>query len=317
MDQTQQELLQEIFTAVEGGNHLKETTIVQLMRILKDILYQECNVLELSAPIRICGDIHGQLFDLFKLFEKAGEGDLSKEITHNYLFLGDYVDRGYYSLETFAYLAALKVKYQQKIFLLRGNHESRQVNMQYGFYNDCLQVYGHAGVWSLCNEIFDLLPIAAIVGQKIFCVHGGLSKDIKLVEQLDLLPRRTDLPSQGPLCDLCWSDPEETISEWCANKRGAGWLFGKPQVEEFLNLNNLTHVCRSHQLAMDGYQKYFDNKLTTVWSAPNYMYRAGNKATFMDVDENCNTDKSTMVEFDAHPDSMTRKPDDIILSYFA
>ena len=305
--------IDKVLDTIRAGNHLPETTIVHLMRVLKDILYQESNVLELPTPIIICGDIHGQLLDLFKLFEKVGEGE-SKSLSHTFLFLGDYVDRGYYSLETFAYLAAFKIKCQQKIYLLRGNHESRQVNMQYGFYNDCLQVYGHAGVWSLCNEIFDLLPIAAIVGQKIFCVHGGLSKEIRLVEQLDLLPRRIDLPSQGPLCDLCWSDPEETINDWIANKRGAGWLFGKNQVEEFLHRNNLELISRSHQLAMEGYQYFFDQQLITVWSAPNYMYRAGNKATVMAVDDKGNHE---LIEFDAHPDSITRKPDDIILSYFA
>lgn len=304
--------IDKILETIKQGQHLTETQLVFSMRRLKDILYQEYNVLELSAPIIICGDIHGQLFDLFNLFDKVKETTRSQNTT--FLFMGDYVDRGYYSIETFAYLAALKIKNPDRFLLLRGNHESRSVNMQYGFYNDCIQVYGHAGIWALCNEIFDLLPIAAIVENQFFAVHGGLSKDIKLVEQLDLLNRRTDLPPQGPLCDLCWSDPEEGISEWTSNKRGAGYLFGKPQVEEFLRLNNLKMITRSHQLAMEGYQKYFDDMLITVWSAPNYMYRAGNKATFMKVDENCQYE---LIEFSAHKDSLSRKPDDIITSYFS
>lgn len=304
--------INEILETIKEGNHLPEIKLVNLMRRLKDILYQECNVLELPVPIIICGDIHGQLFDLFNLFDKVKSCVGNSEPT--YLFMGDYVDRGYYSIETFAYLAALKVSHPQKYLLLRGNHESRQVNLQYGFYNDCVQVYGHTGIWTLCNEIFDLLPISAIVDNHFFCVHGGLSKEIKLVEQLDLLQRRTDLPPQGALSDLCWSDPEENITEWTLNKRGAGYLFGKPQVEEFLHLNNLKMVTRSHQLAMEGYQYFFDEQLITVWSAPNYMYRAGNKATVMKVDEHCNFE---LIGFEAHKDSLTKKPEELLSTYFS
>lgn len=301
-----------IFEQIRNGNHLSEPVIQKLMDRMKEILYQECNVLELRAPITVCGDIHGQLFDLFQLFSKSGEIDEGTDTV--YLFMGDYVDRGYYSLETFSYLAALKCKFTDRIYLLRGNHESRQVNQIYGFYNDCLQVYGHVGVWTLCNEVFDLLPISAIVDKKIFCVHGGLSKGIDLIEQLDLLTRRTELPTEGPLSDLCWSDPDN-VQQWVMNQRGAGWIFGKPQVEKFLHTNKLSLIARSHQLAMDGYQWFFDKQLITVWSAPNYMYRAGNKATIMKVSgPELNTE---LIEFDAHPDSLVRKPDDIVLSYFA
>jgi diadenosine tetraphosphatase ApaH/serine/threonine PP2A family protein phosphatase len=301
-----------IMEVIRQGFHLPEHAITSLVAILQDILYQECNCLELPVPITICGDTHGQLFDLLKLFQISGEVAENNSLV--YLFLGDYVDRGYYSLETFVYLAALKVKFPNRIYLLRGNHESRQVNHMYGFYNDCVQVYGHMGIWALCNEIFDLLPIAAVVGNHFFCVHGGLSKHIETLERICLLQRRVELPNEGALCDFCWSDPDDDVQNWEINARGAGWLFGKPQVERFLQRNGLKMIVRSHQLAMEGYQWHFDHQCITVWSAPNYMYRAGNKASVMVVDEEKQFDLRI---FEADPDSSLRKPEDAVMDYFA
>jgi hypothetical protein len=186
-----------IFQTIRAGDHLPESTVLSLLHTLEDILYQEPNVLELHAPITVCGDIHGQLYDLFELFEVSGQITDSSSV--EYLFMGDYVDRGYYSLETFCFLAALKVKYPTRIYLLRGNHESRAINQMYGFYNDCLQLYGHMGIWMACNTTFDFLPVAAVIAQKVFCVHGGLSKAISFIEQIDLIPRRNELPTDGPL----------------------------------------------------------------------------------------------------------------------
>jgi diadenosine tetraphosphatase ApaH/serine/threonine PP2A family protein phosphatase len=187
----------------------------------------------------------------------------------------------------------------------------------YGFYTDCLQIYGHIGVWTLCNEVFDLLPITAIIGNRVFCTHGGLSKGIDLVEQFDLIPRRVELPTEGPLCDVCWSDPDD-VEDWVVNQRGAGWLFGREQVRHFLQLNGLSLIARSHQLAQEGFQWYFDQTLITVWSAPNYMYRAGNRASVMKLPDNFQTADDVRLElFDADPRGGTRKPEDVMLGYFA
>jgi diadenosine tetraphosphatase ApaH/serine/threonine PP2A family protein phosphatase len=259
-------------------------------------LYVEPNVLELQGPITICGDIHGQLYDLFELFDHCGAKDST-----SFLFMGDYVDRGYYSLETIFYLCALKLKYPQRFFLLRGNHECRQVNQIYGFYTEAQLHYGHAGVWSLCNEMFDLLPVAALIDNRVFSVHGGLSPEIPVIEKISLIPRNEELPASGPICDLCWSDPEDLPpgSGWQRNQRGAGWLFGADQVKAFCHDNGgLQFVTRSHQLAMEGFQWFFDHTLITVWSAPNYMYRSGNTASVMLYDKDKGID-SDMVLFDA------------------
>ena len=225
--------------------------------------------------------------------------------------MGDYVDRGYFSLETFCYLGALKLIYPNQIFLLRGNHESRQVNQMYGFYSECISNFGHSGVWTLCNELFDLLPVSALIDKKIFSVHGGLSPKINYIGTINELNRNEELPPQGPICDLCWSDPDN-VNSWKSNLRGAGYIFGKPQVDEFCHLNNLNFVTRSHQIAMEGYESFFDGKLFTIWSAPNYMYRTGNKASVMKFFN----DQYEMINFSPCPKEKRKVPDEIPTGYF-
>ncbi|KAH0787181.1 Ser/Thr protein phosphatase [Histomonas meleagridis] len=256
-----------------------------------EILIKENNVLLIKSPIVICGDIHGQFDDLLKLFQISGGIDIVDSTLifkgQKYLFMGDYVDRGYYSLNTFLLLCCLKLQNPDKIFLLRGNHECRRVSYTYGFYNEIMLKYGHSSLWIMCNDVFDLLPMAALIDNDIFCVHGGLSPDIPLIECISMYNRKVEVPETGPFADLCWSDPDE-VKRFKSNGRGAGYLFGKPQVVKFNRLNRLRAICRSHQLAMKGYEKYFGNitsepdvQLITVWSAPNYAYRSGNVASIM------------------------------------
>lgn len=304
--------LDEIIATLQEGKTLPEKQLITLLMKFMEVLYTESNVLELQSPITICGDIHGQLYDLFELFKAARNGESFGN--QQFLFMGDYVDRGRFSLETFAYLVALKLRYPGKFYLLRGNHECRQVNQMYGFYNETQFYYGHAGVWSFCNEVFDILPMAAVIDGKVFSVHGGLSPDIALIEKISTFDRQAELPASGALCDLCWSDPDDTTNNWRENQRGAGYLFGAPQTKAFCHNNNLSLVTRSHQLAMEGFQKFFDDMLITVWSAPNYMYRSNNKATVMKY----YSDKPyELVEFKPCPDNERKIPEDIPTSgYF-
>jgi diadenosine tetraphosphatase ApaH/serine/threonine PP2A family protein phosphatase len=276
--------LLEVISILERGDVLAEEIVVSVLLRLNEIIYQEASVLVLSSPIVICGDIHGQLDDLLELFKVSGD-----RTTQKYLFMGDYVDRGYHSLNTFLYLVCLKLHYADQFYLLRGNHESRQVSQMYGFYNECVMNYGHSGIWMMCNDSFDFLPLAAVIDRGIFSVHGGLSPHIPLIELISLHERQNELPSSGAICDLCWSDPDEDAKKWRQNQRGAGFLFGVHEVEKFNQLNKLRLITRSHQLAMDGYRWYFPDvtvqsprgRLVIIWSAPNYSYRSGNDATVM------------------------------------
>jgi len=267
---------------VEQKNHLSERDFHTLCDMVKDILGEESNVQPVSTPVTVCGDIHGQFPDLLNLFKTGGE--ISKGT--RYIFMGDYVDRGMYSLETFTYLLLLKVRYPDRITLLRGNHESRQITQVYGFYEECLQKYGNVNPWKWCTQVFDYLTVAALIDGRIICVHGGLSPDIRTIDQIrSSIPRKQEIPHDGPFCDLVWSDPEE-VDGMTPSNRGAGYLFGASVVREFVEVNKLELISRSHQLVQEGYKFFFppDNLLVTVWSAPNYCYRCGNIAAVMEVD---------------------------------
>ena len=266
-----------------------EQDVMRIFLKLMERLNQENNVILVSSPVYIVGDIHGQLDDLRWMFRTCGlleKKDQPLDLKGNkFLFMGDYVDRGYHSLNTFLYLACLKLRYPDQVFLLRGNHESRQVSTRYGFYYEVILNYGHAGLWMMANDVFDLLPMAALVDEDVFCVHGGLSPMLPMIERISLLDRQKELPPKGPLCDLCWSDPEN-VKTWRENTRGAGYLFGRDETRKFTIINRIEFVCRSHQLAQEGHAEYFgygehEYRLITIWSAPNYSYRSGNKASVM------------------------------------
>jgi len=261
---------------------IKEHEVKALCTKAREILAEESNVQRVDAPVTICGDIHGQFYDLKELFKIGGDCPQT-----NYLFLGDFVDRGFFSVETFLLLLALKVRYPDRITLIRGNHESRQITQVYGFYDECLRKYGSVNVWRYCTEIFDYLSLSAIIEDKIFCVHGGLSPQVTTLDQIRMINRKQEVPHEGAMCDLLWSDPE-AIDGWGLSPRGAGYLFGGDVTGQFNRTNNIELICRAHQLVLEGYKYMFHETLVTVWSAPNYCYRCGNVAAILELDENLN-----------------------------
>ncbi|KAJ6670657.1 SERINE/THREONINE-PROTEIN PHOSPHATASE [Salix viminalis] len=230
-------------------------------------------------PLRLPGDIHGQYSDLLRLFEYGGFPPSA-----NYLFLGDYVDRGKQSLETICLLLAYKIKYPENFFLLRGNHESASINRIYGFYDECKRRF-NVKLWKTFTDCFNCLPVAALIDDKILCMHGGLSPDLTNLDQIRNLPRPTDIPDSGLLCDLLWSDPDKDIKGWGMNDRGVSYTFGPDKVAEFLMKSDMDLVCRAHQVVEDGYEFFAERQLVTIFSAPNYCGEFDNAGAMMSVDE--------------------------------
>lgn len=278
---------------------LTEPEIRWVCASLKILLARESNITQLSSPITVVGDIHGQFLDLQELFRIAGSCPDT-----NFLFLGDYVDRGPHSIETISLLACLKLRYPQRVTLLRGNHETRQITQVYGFYSECLKKYGSAEVWRHFTDMFDCLSLAAVIDGTYFCVHGGLSPSIHTLDHVRLLERFQEIPHDGALADLVWSDPNATHMGFQHSQRGVGYSFGADVVRQFLELNRFDCILRAHQLCANGYQILFDETLMTIWSAPNYCGRCGNVASVMEID--CN--RRYFNVFNAAPESEKQQP---------
>ena len=260
--------------------NLTEVEVKYLINTSKKILIEQPTFLDLESPLTVCGDTHGQYPDLLRLFDLGGYPPDT-----NYLFLGDYVDRGEQSIETICLLLAYKIKYEENFFLLRGNHECGSINRIYGFFDECKRRY-NIKIWKSFVDLFNCLPIAACIDDKIFLVHGGLSPELKTIDEIKKIMRPTDVPEEGLLCDLLWSDPENSIKEWGDNDRGVSVTFNVKVLERFLENNELDLFCRAHQVVEQGYEFFGDKKLVTVFSAPNYCGEFDNNGGIMLVDEN-------------------------------
>jgi len=249
----------------------------ELCRGAERAFLAEPSLLEIPAPIKVCGDIHGQYFDLLHLFDVGGTPGRTR-----YLFLGDYVDRGKNSLEVICLFFALKIKHPNSFYMIRGNHETAAVNRTYGFYDEIRRRFNQRDfsiVYDRINDAFDYIPLAAVIEGKIFCCHGGLSPHLKSLRQIRNLTRPRAVRS-GWMTDVVWSDPAEDIDGWEKQNnprnprhRGLGYLFGQDVLEDFLYNNNLEMVCRAHECVAGGYEWMFDRQLVTVFSAPNYSQR--------------------------------------------
>ncbi|KZV99239.1 serine/threonine protein phosphatase 2B [Exidia glandulosa HHB12029] len=258
-----------------------------------EILRAEPNVLDVDAPITICGDIHGQYFDLMKLFEVGGNPADTR-----YLFLGDYVDRGYFSIECVLYLWSLKIWYPKTLFLLRGNHECRHLTDYFTFKLECKHKYSER-IYDACMESFCTLPLAAIMNKQFLCIHGGLSPELNTIDDIRNLDRFREPPTQGLMCDILWSDPvedfgqEKTQESFVHNHvRGCSYFFTYRAACQFLDRNQLLSIIRAHEAQDAGYRMYSKTKTTgfpsvmTVFSAPNYLDVYNNKAAVIKYESN-------------------------------
>ncbi|GMT10357.1 hypothetical protein PFISCL1PPCAC_1654, partial [Pristionchus fissidentatus] len=278
------EILCRILQINEPGKALTKTVtegeIIVLIASAKKQFESSPACVTLQAPVRICGDTHGQFGDALRLFQTGGFPPIS-----NYLFLGDYVDRGRQNLETVLLLMCYKIMYPNNVFLLRGNHECARINKVYGFYLECTQRYT-ARVWEAFQDTFTMMPLSAIVSDRIVCMHGGLSPKLKTLQ--DLLNAQRSLRDfvEGSLeLDLLWADPVEGIQGFEPNPRGASCGFGKDVVQEFCEKNDIDLIIRAHQVVQDGYEFFADRKLVTIFSAPHYCGQYDNRAAMLCVAE--------------------------------
>lgn len=258
---------------------LKNAEIAAVCAAAREIFLAQPTLIELSPPVKIVGDVHGQYADLIRMFEMCGFPPQA-----NYLFLGDYVDRGKQSLETILLLLCYKIKYPENFFLLRGNHECANVTRVYGFYDECKR-RTNIKTWKTFIDVFNALPIASIVASKIFCVHGGLSPSLQSMDDIRRIQRPTDVPDYGLLNDLVWSDPSDTALDWEDNERGVSFCYGKSVINAFLATHDMDLICRAHMVVEDGYEFYNDRTLVTVFSAPNYCGEFDNFGAVMSVSE--------------------------------
>lgn len=260
-----------------------------------DVLRAEKNVVTIDGAVTVCGDIHGQFYDLIKLFEVGGD-----PLSTIYLFLGDYVDRGQFGFECAMYLLAHKILFPDNFFLLRGNHECRHLTAYFNFKEECLYKYDEA-TYEAIMDTFDTLPLAAVVNKKFMCMHGGLSPDFETVEDINKIDRFDEPPPSGPMCDLLWSDPYEDMGDdpdaesitFAPNTtRGCSWYFGPQAVKDFLEANNLLSILRAHEAQIDGYKMHGKRGKTdfpaviTLFSAPNYCDTYANKGAILKYHDN-------------------------------
>jgi len=283
---------------------LNEKTSFEMCRRIIEIMIDEPNVRPVSLPVTVIGDIHGQFPDLKKILRLQKD---FRDTQMNFVFLGDYVDRGKYSVLTIQLLFALKICYKDRVTLIRGNHETEQVSQTYGFREECIDRFGTSHVWKSFCEAFQYLNLAAVLDNNVLCLHGGLSPSIPTIDRIRLFDRVFEPNEQRPtpILDLLWSDPEDDPSPkdnlsvgsagnstkltsdfgFRVSTRGAGWMFTKAVTKHFCYINQIELVCRSHQLVLEGYKYMHDGELVTVWSAPNYCGRCENDGSILEFNE--------------------------------
>ncbi|KAE8359186.1 Metallo-dependent phosphatase-like protein [Aspergillus caelatus] len=272
---------------------LTEDQALWIIHAGTQLLKAEPNLLEMDAPITVCGDVHGQYYDLMKLFEVGGDPSETR-----YLFLGDYVDRGYFSIECVLYLWALKIWYPNTLWLLRGNHECRHLTDYFTFKLECKHKYSER-IYEACIESFCSLPLAAVMNKQFLCIHGGLSPELHTLEDIKSIDRFREPPTHGLMCDILWADPleefgqEKTGDYFIHNSvRGCSYFFSYPAACAFLEKNNLLSIIRAHEAQDAGYRMYRKTRTTgfpsvmTIFSAPNYLDVYNNKAAVLKYENN-------------------------------
>ncbi|KAK9467449.1 Metallo-dependent phosphatase-like protein [Lipomyces arxii] len=296
------EFLENMIERFKAGKRLHRKYVFGIIIEAMKIFKTEPTMVEVDVAadqvMSVCGDTHGQFFDLLELFRFNG---VPSE-THNYLFNGDFVDRGSWSCENALLLFSYKLLYPKHMFLNRGNHEADDMNKVYGFEGECKAKYSEK-IFKLFSESFSTLPLATLIGKNYFVLHGGLFSDdnvtLEDVRKIDRFKQKQ--PGQsGLIMEMLWTDPQPEPGRG-PSKRGIGLQFGPDVTKRFCDKNELMAVIRSHEVRMGGYEVEHDGRLVTVFSAPNYCDSQGNKGAVINIK---NDYELTFRTFDAvpHPD---------------
>lgn len=266
----------------EASKMLNEQFIRKILYLARPIFMSQPMLVKVEAPVNVCGDIHGQITDLVEIFSSGGLPPDSR-----YLFLGDYVDRGKFGTEVISALLGLKVLYPTNIFILRGNHETESICRMYGFFDEVKRRFS-VKLFKEFTDVFNCLPISALIEQVALCMHGGLSPELNSLKQIESIPRPLIVGDQGLACDLLWSDPEEG-GGWMPSDRGVSFTFGEDIVRKACKDLGIDVVFRAHQVIDNGYSFFAGRQLVTIFSASNYCGEFTNNGAMliMDKDYRC------------------------------
>ncbi|EYB83388.1 hypothetical protein Y032_0336g2880 [Ancylostoma ceylanicum] len=261
--------------APEVDARLTIEEIHDVTRVAAESFLRQKSLIRLSSdclPVTVVGDLHGQLTDLRKIIDRCGDPS-----RNTYIFLGDYVDRGTQGLELAILLFAYQIRYPNRVFLLRGNHEDVNTTSTYGFYDECMMKYGRRGEWVylMLVNAFNHLPLAAVIGGRVLCMHGGLSPHIQTLTDIERIQRPSIIPPYGILCDIVWSDPDTHQPGWSLSCRGISFSFDESVVEQFCQKHGIDLIVRAHQITAEmirgGHRMFAGGRLVTIFSAPNYQ----------------------------------------------
>lgn len=265
----------------EGSTMLSESFIRLILRLVRPVLMAQPMLVNVEAPVNVCGDIHGQITDLVEIFSAGGLPPQNR-----FLFLGDYVDRGKYGTEVITTLFGLKVLFPDKIFILRGNHETESICRMYGFFDEVKRRFS-VKLFKEFTDVFNCLPISGLIEDIALCMHGGLSPELNSLKQIDNIPRPLIVADEGLACDILWSDPEEGSAGWQPSDRGVSYTFGEDVVRRTCKRLGIDIVLRAHQVVDNGYAFFADRQLVTIFSASNYCGEFTNNGAMMMMDKNC------------------------------
>ncbi|XP_064083715.1 serine/threonine-protein phosphatase 5-like isoform X2 [Macrobrachium nipponense] len=311
-----EQFMKDLMEHYKAQKKLHRQYAYKILLDVKDHLMKQPTLVDVKIPdnskFTVCGDIHGQYYDLMNIFQLNG----LPSSTNPYLFNGDFVDRGSFSVECIFVLFGYKLLYPEHFFMSRGNHESVTMNQMYGFEGEVKAKYT-AQMAELFTEVYNWLPLCHCLNNKVLVMHGGLfSGDEVTLEDIRKTDRNRQPPEEGIMCELLWSDPMPSMGR-APSKRGVGIQFGPDITKKFLERNNLEYVIRSHEVKAEGFEVAHDGKCITVFSAPNYCDTMGNLGSFITMTGKDLKPKYTTYEAVPHPPVKPMAYANSILSLFS